>query len=483
MVCPNCQSNDIVELQNQHFCINCGRLIQLTDKKRGAGRPKADRLDKPQPLTIQIAGKAVASSMDKPKETILESSNEEPEIAVSTEDSRVDDTTAEAEETTDIPEQSSLPTISHKFGNNVSTPAPIIKLSSQAPALPEKVAKIAEVKARKRLQDIVPASPVVEIDSTVEEQPKIKSKRLPLSGIINAAWSEPWQGGPARILLLSAVIASVIAGGLSAISILSPEVLKNVATLAGVSSVLLSIALLFGVANTERASFALRRYDHRPIPRSWLFGGALAVLGRQTGVLMAGIIDLFLVLALASAAGINIPELLDQPYNGVVLLASYFVLALLLLAIWVKTGLAAAAVELGRMTVLSSLKFGWRSMWHHPELLGTRLVAALWLAASLTGVIAIGYVTHLYLPQYDTATIIATSSVLAFTAVLLGNFGAVGWRQACYRELVIQDQPEDAISMLSGHHNGSPSMTAKIAYVSVITFLLLGGIAAVFSSF
>ena len=476
MVCPNCQSNDIVELQNEHFCINCGRLIEIVSKKRGVGRPKADRMDKPKPLTIKLAGKAMAGSIDKPPlDTVLVASETSKDL---------ESIEAQESDTKSISKEVSVPIISHKF-----TPIPVAKTEDDkplTPQLPEEVAKLAEVKVRKRLQDILPAPiDVVETvaDNATVKQPlgQIKS-RLNLTEIITSAWSEPWQGGPARILIISAFLtaaAIVMALLVSMNHLASPS---NRIVDAGYIAIGLGIALLFGVANTERAAFALRRYDHRPIPRSWLFGGALAVLARQTTVLVAGLIDGAILVALGLFAGYSLPKVLEQPYSAVALLTTFFVLATLMVCIWVKTGLASAGVELGRMSALEAIKFGWRSLWRHPELLGTRLVAALWLTSSLTGIVAIIYVLHLYFPGLDRWTIVISAGIVAFTAVLLGNFGAVGWRQASYRGLVILDDPDHAIAMLTGHHNGAPRRSTHISFVFLITLLILGGIGAILSS-
>ncbi|MEO7618016.1 MAG: hypothetical protein ABIS59_04220, partial [Candidatus Saccharibacteria bacterium] len=85
-------------------------------------------------------------------------------------------------------------------------------------------------------------------------------------------------------------------------------------------------------------------------------------------------------------------------------------------------------------------------------------------------------------PGVDHWTIVSGAGILAFTAVLLGNFGAVGWRQASYRELVIIDDPDHAIAMLSGHHNGAPSRSAHFSYVFIVILLILGGIGAILGS-
>jgi hypothetical protein len=479
MVCPNCQSNDIVELQNEHFCINCGRLIELVTKKRGVGRPKADRMDKPKALTIKLAGKAIAESIDSPPTDKLpaEVVTDVPAIEAGSE---IEVAPEEAIETS---KEVAIPIISRKF---VLATASEAEDKSVTPQLPEDIAKIAEVKVRKRLQDILPAptedSKTVADDTQLDRPIKQTKGRLNLAEIISSAWSEPWQGGPARVLVTSAILAATATITSLLLSTYHVANLSNHIVDAGYISIGLAIALLFGVANTERAAFALRRYDHRPIPRSWLFGGALAVLTRQTTVLVAGLIDAGLLITLGLYAGYQLPKILEQPYSAVALLAIYFILATALLLIWVKTGLAAAGVELGRMSALEGVKFGWRSLWRHPELVGTRLVAALWLAASLTGVIALAYLIHLYFPSVDRWNLIGSAGIVAFTAILLGNFGAVGWRQASYRELVIIDDPEHAIAMLSGHHNGAPGRAAHFSYIFTVTLLILGGIGAILSS-
>src|SRR6266576_6214296 len=66
MVCQNCKSKDVIAIQDQHFCVNCGQMatgefttdmnteddVVIDPKKKWApklkrGRPKAGRLDEP----------------------------------------------------------------------------------------------------------------------------------------------------------------------------------------------------------------------------------------------------------------------------------------------------------------------------------------------------------------------------------------------------------------------------------------------------
>ena len=465
MVCPNCQSTDVVELQDQHFCINCGRLIKVATKKRAPGRPKAVRLDVAKPLTIKLAAKA--DLLDKPKEARLEDELSDTGQSLETESPEM--------ENAPIPTDT-IPSV--KISHSFHTPAP-------TGSIPSEIAQIAEIKARKRLQDIVPNQDVIdnlESSSSASQLPKKVKENLNLGQIISSAWSEPWQGGPARIHIIAAVIAAIV-GALLTFSI-SAHVswMLDAQSLIGASSLILGITLLFGVANTERASFALRRYDHRPIPRSWLLGGALAVLGQQTSVVFGAFLDSVVIIGLAIVLAREIPLAMAQPYSSLVLFVAYFLLALLAVAAWVKSGIASAGVELGRMKAAEALKFGWRSLYRHPELLATRLIAALWTAASLAGIIGIGYIVHLFAAQYDLIIAMTVVSLVAFTAVLLGNFGAVGWRQATYREIVIVDETADAIALLSGHHNGAPTRLAHFGYAGVVGLAIVGGIGILFGS-
>jgi hypothetical protein len=61
MVCPNCQSNDVITVQDQLFCVNCGRRLTKAEAavhqkapkstkqpvKRSVGRPRVAKLDTP----------------------------------------------------------------------------------------------------------------------------------------------------------------------------------------------------------------------------------------------------------------------------------------------------------------------------------------------------------------------------------------------------------------------------------------------------
>ncbi len=63
MLCPNCHSDDVITVQDQQICVNCGRLLTKAEaaaqikkapsskikvaSKRGPGRPRAAKLDTP----------------------------------------------------------------------------------------------------------------------------------------------------------------------------------------------------------------------------------------------------------------------------------------------------------------------------------------------------------------------------------------------------------------------------------------------------
>lgn len=85
MVCPNCKSDDIVLIQNQHYCINCGQLVPATSvaaqtkpavatpKATVSAAPKATPVSAPKVATkaaVKAAPKPVAAAvavLDKPK--------------------------------------------------------------------------------------------------------------------------------------------------------------------------------------------------------------------------------------------------------------------------------------------------------------------------------------------------------------------------------------------------------------------------------
>lgn len=67
MKCPNCQSTELIDVQGQKFCLSCGFLIphgaaaisETTIKKRGVGRPKSPRLDRPTPPAPPVDHSAI----------------------------------------------------------------------------------------------------------------------------------------------------------------------------------------------------------------------------------------------------------------------------------------------------------------------------------------------------------------------------------------------------------------------------------------
>jgi hypothetical protein len=76
MLCPNCHSDDVITVQDQLICVNCGRLLTAaeaaaqkakvkvkTSDKRKPGRPRAAKLDTPHATAVKAAAaKAVPDS-------------------------------------------------------------------------------------------------------------------------------------------------------------------------------------------------------------------------------------------------------------------------------------------------------------------------------------------------------------------------------------------------------------------------------------
>jgi hypothetical protein len=62
MVCPNCKSNDIVAIQNQHYCLNCGQLVP--EAIAPAGEPVAAPAEAD--LAAKIAGTPLKIAANMP---------------------------------------------------------------------------------------------------------------------------------------------------------------------------------------------------------------------------------------------------------------------------------------------------------------------------------------------------------------------------------------------------------------------------------
>lgn len=69
MKCPNCGSNDIIEIQGQHYCINCGQLVPENAAKTLAPPPEIVEAVKDTPLKLVVnkPAKPVAKPITNPE--------------------------------------------------------------------------------------------------------------------------------------------------------------------------------------------------------------------------------------------------------------------------------------------------------------------------------------------------------------------------------------------------------------------------------
>ncbi len=79
MVCPNCKSNDIVAIQGQHYCLNCGQLVPETASAPVAPPVSADLAAKIAGTPLKIIGDTPAPSPKSPPVKVQQATATKPE--------------------------------------------------------------------------------------------------------------------------------------------------------------------------------------------------------------------------------------------------------------------------------------------------------------------------------------------------------------------------------------------------------------------
>ena len=473
MVCQNCHSTDVIKVQDQFFCENCGNLVDPPRPKINTPTlvvaPPTDGL--PEGVAIlPMLGKAVIEKPAKrkrpgrPKASPLD----QPVVAGGMRDIAIGFT----------------PTLAPALAEP--------KAGTDPPSLPEADKPVASDIQHpvRRLKDIAPARHASSA-STKPSQPNTEAKdgeQQPVifSDLMSASIRGRFNVAHFCLALLPAILLAMVSGFLvvtmagdytTVNRLLPPQAYVPV------GGELLIIALLYYVSRSFMHGAivygAARQSDHRPAPVArWIdisahsFGtrvrfDALSLLA-QAGVLA-------LIGSLVMTGGIKWP-VSDWLQLGLIF-GAFFALVYLLAGLMLAQGLGHVAVTLSTISARKAFVLGWVFFRHHFELIGIKLLTLMVELVLLVPLgVAIAALLLLDSSEHNWLVVAGLSVGVMIAGASNGAASALWW-QAAYRRLVKTERLTEAVGLLTGR-----KLTQSRGHATtwmMILMLVLAGTAAI----
>ncbi len=438
MVCPNCKSTEIIGVQGQLFCINCGQAVPDAVVKAAASAPAPT--DTPQTSVSAAAsvpepvkrrrkpGRPKAGKLDVPKPGV--------------------------------------------------TPTPVAGAA---------VPRIHHTAPRRRLDDIrrPAAEPATESEAAQPAKPVAEHEApIGFGPISGHSWHDRfqpvalgWAAWPAALLaLMAGAVTWVLIGHRTGqawqLTVRAGWPLWGeliiIAVLYYVSHGLVQAAIIYGAA---------RRADHRSVPWSRQLAAAVNSFGSRTGF---DIVVLLLQLSIAVlGGGLVIAGGIVWPVPDYIQVAGLFLAFMVLLYAFIGLGfvlgLGRVALTLSGLNLPRAFGLSWRFYRRHFELTGFKVVSLLLELLLLLPLLALVVALAVYLPA-NLRWLTGPAAVL----LTLGSGAIIGagtaiWWQAAYRALVQAGRPGEVLPLLAGRRAERPHRGAAVL-VSVVLILL--GLAA-----
>jgi hypothetical protein len=504
MVCPNCHSDQVIAVQDQHFCINCGQAVpEETGKTHVStgglavqenGLPEGVKiLSPPGTLDVTPTDIAVAPTINPAR----------PRLG-----SRLVSSVKAAKPKRKKPgrPKSGRLDVPRQMGTHVSgeilAKAPQIRgpvAASVAPTPPETPPAVPKLMndISPRAPHQTPPAPVLPPKKTKTSRhkiPKLKAPKVHKVGIpplhyghvigssLRARLRPRHLGVAAAAAISMAVVTAyavweLLTGGLNGLA----TTLMHNGVEVYVELVLLACIYYVGrsIGQSAITTSIIRESDHRPIAFTRALGTAVNTFGSRLLLdLCFGVAN---VVVAASIVGLLFVGGSDWPVNIewqlLALFCSFLVLLYLLMALTLSRGLAGVATTLTNLKPLGAARMGWRLFSHRFELMGLRFVS-LALELLLAVPLAVVAIALACSAPASLHLIVALSvGILAWIAGALLGAGSAAWWAMLYRNLVMADHPDNLLAMLSGRQpvEARPGPVALVAVVS--TFLLVAVLA------
>lgn len=504
MVCPNCHSDQVIAVQDQHFCINCGQVVPELPEATPKSAPAVQVNGLPAgveilPLGSEAAPELGVEEVTLPDLPVADSSliHARPRLALPSEP-------VTKKRKPGRPKSGRLDRPHTAVASTVPTSlpsAPQITPAVPATAGPRSMNDLAR---RSSAHANVPAK--AERSEASETEPAPTQSHSPKSKIKSAKTHRPsahrvgvapLHYGPviafslrarARPRLVGLAALGALALGASSaygvwvllnggVSALAEHVMHSNSKL-GAEAALLGVLYYIGrsLGHTAITYGIAREADQRPVSLSRQFGVAINTFGRRLTLdLGFGITEAALI---AAGFGLFIAGGVSWPINASlqigVVFAAYLALLYLLSALALSRGLAGVNLTLTTHKARTAARIGWQLFSHRIELIGPRFGAVLMEAVLAVPLIALGVALVVSAaPQYHPEVAIG-AGLLAWLAGSLMGVGTAAWWALLYRQLVLADRPGAAVELLSARQPEDARRAPLAAIVALVTLVVAG---------
>lgn len=519
MVCTNCKSKDIISIQDQFFCINCGQMVSPggTSKSKSKSTKTFKTVHSNLPSGIKITepndNTGETTPAVTPPETAAKSTSSptgassKPHVidlsqAVITNHrtSRILadlDTNSATESAAMEPPAAETPTPTKARKRKPGRPkagrldVPQITLvpgpkSEPDPEPESKPDTKPTAHHRRQVSDILkpPKLEPAKEPAPAHHVHKVGVAPLHFGSVV--AFSLKAQAKKHHLVLAmgSAVIAGVMAAvGAWFLLTTSPEFILTtitnhwlVATVEAVALIKLyyigrtigHAAITYGVA---------READHRPISLGLQISAAVNSFTRRLRIdVLYALTQIALICAIISlviAGGASWP--VPPAFQVLVLYGSFLVLLYLMSAAAITRGLAAVAVVLTNLSPTEAYKLGWHLYRHRLELVGIRMLSCLVEILVVLPLLGAAISLYLFLPPFMTAGAAIGIGLVTWLAGSLMGAGSAAWWAGVYRKIVILDLPARQFELLASRVPGS-ARGRYLAILAAVTGFLLASV-------
>ena len=431
MICQNCQSKDVITVQDQLFCVNCGNLVVPASK---------EMTEVVVPVTDGLPDGVV----------ILPVPYGTPPVAVTPKRKRP--------------------------GRPKAGPIDAVRAMVPTNPVPADVRSVAVMNDVTRGTGGVPALTARQTAGHTEPVAFNDLMSASVRGRFNHThWALALL--PAIILaFVAAFVVTVLGGDVTAVGRLLP---KNAVWAVGGQALITLLVYYLSRSFMQAAIIygASRQADHRPAPlRRWLDVAARSTGARLrfdilSSLMQVGVIGLIISLIITGGSPWRVPELAQLA----ILFTAFLVLSYVLTGLVLAQGLGHVAVTLGALNARQAYSIGWGFFKSHFELIGIKIVTIVIELVLIVPVIAAVLAVILLYPDGNAWPVTLAISVgVAIAGASTGAASAIWW-QAAYRRLGRTDRLVDATKLLAGRTPAMGKRHATAWFMASLTVIALVG--------
>lgn len=433
MVCQNCQSKDVIKVQEQLFCVNCGNLVVPARSE-----------------TTVVVAPATDGLPDGV--TILPVPMVEPVVPV-------------------IPKR-------RRPGRPKA--GPIDAVRAMVPTNPV-TGEALGVAVMNDVTQSPARGPILSARKAAGHTESVAFNDLMSASVHGRFNHTHWVLAlvPAIILaFVAAFVVTVLGGDVTAVERLIPQ---GAAVAVGGQALITFLVYYLSRSYMQAAIIygASRQADHRPAPlRRWLDVAARSTGARLrfdvlSSLLQLGVIGLIASLLVTGGSPWRVPEMVQLA----ILFGAFLMLSYILTGLVLAQGLGHVAVTLGALNARQAYGIGWGFFRNHFELIGIKIVTILIEVVLVVPVIAAVLAVILLYPNGNAWPVtLAVSAGVAIVGASTGAASAIWW-QAAYRRLVRTDRLSEATKLLAGRTPAMGKRHATAWFMAALALIAVVGAA------